>query len=120
MPKKKRTTIPIIGSLFLFLIIILNIFELFHFLSLDMIFISKLISIILFCFLFYRISLSYILFGNKFKAIDFFILIGYLFFSIKSILGIITSYLLKISAGDFFYEIFSIYFRKISLLRNSR
>ncbi len=111
MPKKKRTTIPIIGSLFLFLIIILNIFELFHFLSLDMIFISKLISIILFCFLFYRISLSYILFGNKFKAIDFFILIGYLFFSIKSILGIITSYLLKISAGDFFYEIFLFIFR---------
>tara|TARA_Y100000034_G_scaffold21311_2_gene24540 strand:+ start:893 stop:2341 length:1449 start_codon:yes stop_codon:yes gene_type:complete len=106
MKKKRNSIFLAIASTLLLLLIIFNFFEFFHLLSIEIGFILKLISVSLFAYLFYKVSTSHLIFGNKSKQIDIIILISYFLFSIKNLISIINSYLLEIKVTSSFYDFF--------------
>ncbi len=96
----------ILSSFVLGLLIIFSIFESFHLLSIEMSFILKLISVMLFCYLFYKLSTSYLIFGSKYKPMDIFILIGYLSLSIKNIIDLVPKNFEQFSTISLFQDLF--------------
>ena len=110
---KTSKKIKYVSLTFLYLLVIfLNVLDFINFLSLDLDFFKKILSLGLICFLFYKVSAIKILFGIRKKVYDIILIIIFLLLTLPKLL---FKYISITNLNDFNFEYF-----KISLIYLSK
>ncbi len=100
----KRARVGLEEAILLFLIAI-EILDFFRIIPPFLEFIEKTLAFIAFSYLFYKVSLSRIIFGHKWKVVDALLVLAYAFLSAKSIFGFFLSASVEQSILSPFYSL---------------